>query len=182
MRFYIIILLLLLGSSAFAQSLQLKERMNPAMGADTNNWTFATSSDRLMNPEGDSVLTVSAAKWMIDDIAHPDSVLPDSMIVLRLRLMSYLTLSRYATPKILPYFLTGVSDTQKGVRNASMTGNPCSYSPRDAAWNQMVLSEAAILDAIELKTSFRPSMKSFILGLNNATSFRKNPVMPTSMS
>jgi hypothetical protein len=41
----------------------------------------------------------------------------------------------------------------------SITGKSCSYSPNEAAWNQIVLSEVLILSKVE-KTIFRPSTKA----------------------
>jgi hypothetical protein len=52
-----------------------------------------------------------------------------------------------------------------------MTGNPCSYSPREAAWNHKVLSLGFIALASILKTSFLPLTNNFILGLKSANTF-----------
>jgi len=90
--------------------------------SDTTKWGFATASDRLITPEGDTVKTVSAAIWMIHELAHPDTVLPDSLTTYRLLLMSYSALSRNAVPAILPQLLIGIENDSKGVRNFSISG------------------------------------------------------------
>jgi hypothetical protein len=53
----------------------------------------------------------------------------------------------------------------------SITGKPCSYSPKEAAWNQIVLSFEVIFFCKMVKTSFLPSTKSLIFGLKIAKSF-----------
>lgn len=55
----------------------------------------------------------------------------------------------------------------------SMTGRPCSYSPREAAWNQIVLSAGLMAVFREENTFFRPLIKSLILGLKRATILRR---------
>ncbi|HSD14767.1 MAG TPA: hypothetical protein VLB74_08975, partial [Flavobacterium sp.] len=59
-------------------------------------------------------------------------------------------------------------------------GIPCSYSPSEAAWNQMVLSEAEIFEESVAKTDLRPSTNSFIFGLNNATICNRKPAIRTT--
>jgi hypothetical protein len=44
----------------------------------------------------------------------------------------------------------------------SITGKPCSYSPNEAAWNQIVLSEGFIL-ALGRENNFPTFNKSLIL-------------------
>ena len=89
---------------------------------DTLHWNYATATYQLMNPQGDTIPTVSSAKWMIRYLAHPDSSLPDTTTGFRFLLMSYSSLSRLAVPPILPQLLDGINHDRKGIRNLSVSG------------------------------------------------------------